>query len=232
VLDGAEKRYAARRSFGLRLVLAFAGVFVVGTAFARYGAVMPAIEHVLEAARNAFAPAPAAKPAPVRKRASKPPAASAPIEPAKPEPATPAEAPAIAAVATEVATPTPAAARARVPRRPARTQTSAPRVPPAAATTTVTEAAPAPESAELALFRRAQALHVARDPQALAAWDAYLRVAGQGVLAPEARYNRALCLIRAGRNAEARAALLPFANGELGAYRRDEARALLAELPQ
>jgi hypothetical protein len=119
-----------------------------------------------------------------------------------------------------------------VPRRPARTQTRAPRVPPAVATPAVTEAAPAAESAELALFRRAQALHVARDPHALAAWDAYLRVAGHGVLAPEARYNRALCLIRAGRTAEARAALLPFANGELGAYRRDEARALLAELPQ
>jgi hypothetical protein len=170
----------------------------------------------------------------LKKRTSKPPAASAPIEPAKPAPAAAAEAPAIAPVAIEVATPRAAAAPtpARAPRRPARTQPNAPRVPPAVTTTTFTETAPAPESAELALFRRAQALHVARDPQALAAWDAYLRVAGHGVLAPEARYNRALCLIRAGRTAEARAALLPFADGELGAYRRDEARALLAELAQ
>jgi hypothetical protein len=237
VLDSAEKRYGARRGFGLRLVLACMGVFVVGSAFARYEAVLPAIEHVLAAARNVIAPAPAATRTPAKKRASQTPA---PIAPAVVEPATPAEAPAIApvpaqAAAPAVVAPSPTVRAATAPRRAAHARDIAPRVPAVPATpaqAAVPAPAPAPESAELALFRRAQALHVARDPQALQAWDAYLRVAGNGVLAPEARYNRALCLIRAGRNAEARAALLPFANGELGAYRQGEARALLSELPQ
>ena len=87
------------------------------------------------------------------------------------------------------------------------------------------------ESAELVLFRHAQNLHLARDPAAaLAAWDAYLRVATHGVLRPEASYNRALCLIRLGRNAEARAALEPFARGAFGDYRQREARALIDAL--
>jgi hypothetical protein len=90
--------------------------------------------------------------------------------------------------------------------------------------------APAVRSAELELFRRAQTLHTAHDGAALAAWDAYLRIATQGVLVPEARYNRALCLIRMGRRAEAKLALTPFARGEYGAYRRTEAQTLLAEL--
>ena len=46
----------------------------------------------------------------------------------------------------------------------------------------------------------------------------------------EARYNRALCLVRLGRAAEARAALQPFADGTLAHYRADEARALVQSL--
>jgi hypothetical protein len=83
---------------------------------------------------------------------------------------------------------------------------------------------------ELAQFRHAQALHLAHDPAALAAWDAYLQVAKQGALIPEAKYNRALCLVRLGRKAEARAALQPFASGQYTNYRREEARALLEAL--
>jgi len=86
------------------------------------------------------------------------------------------------------------------------------------------------ESAELALFRRAQALHLAHDSKAIEAWDAYLRVAGTSPLAPEARYNRALGLVRAKRFADAKNALKPFADGKYGAYRREEARALLERL--
>jgi TolA-binding protein len=91
---------------------------------------------------------------------------------------------------------------------------------------------PAPESAELALFRRAQALHLKHDPHAIEAWDAYLRVAPSSALAPEARYNRALGLVRASRFAEAKRALAPFAEGKYGAYRREEAQALLVRLPK
>jgi TolA-binding protein len=89
---------------------------------------------------------------------------------------------------------------------------------------------PAPRSAELELFRRAQSLHNAHDPKCLAAWDAYLRIAEQGVLIPEARYNRALCLVRQGRKQEAEQALKPFAEGNYGDYRRTEAQVLITAL--
>jgi len=91
--------------------------------------------------------------------------------------------------------------------------------------------APAPaESAELALFRRAMRLHDAKDGGAIAAWDDFLRVAPKSPLATEARYNRALSLVRANRSREAKAALAPFANGEYGAYRKREAAQLLQAL--
>lgn len=84
-----------------------------------------------------------------------------------------------------------------------------------------------------ALYREAHDAHfVRRDPAAaLAAWDRYLAAAGPGgrfVL--EARYNRAISLVRLGRRDEAAAALRPFANGEYGGYRRDEAAQLLRTL--
>jgi len=46
----------------------------------------------------------------------------------------------------------------------------------------------------------------------------------------DARWQRALCLVQLGRRDEARAALEPFARGEVGAYRRDEAQSLLDTL--
>ena len=84
----------------------------------------------------------------------------------------------------------------------------------------------------LALYRVAHAAHfVERDPaRALAAWDAYLSAAPNGEFAPEARYNRALSLVRLGRTAEAERALTPFANGAYGSYRKAEASALLARI--
>lgn len=101
-----------------------------------------------------------------------------------------------------------------------------------AAAPALTTKAPAAESGELMLFRRAQSLHLARDAHAIEAWDAYLRVAGSSALAPEARYNRALGLVRAKRFTEAKRALAPFAEGAYGAYRRQEAQALLARLAE
>jgi TolA-binding protein len=84
----------------------------------------------------------------------------------------------------------------------------------------------------LALYRVAHAAHfVDHDPaRALAAWDAYLRAAPNGAFAPEARYNRALSLVRLGRSQEARSALEPFANGSYGSYRKAEASALLQRI--
>jgi hypothetical protein len=121
---------------------------------------------------------------------------------------------------------------------------------PAPVPETVTAAVPAPsetdepavtrrpltdrERRERALFRTAHDLHFKqRDTvSALAAWDAYLATAPSGKLAVEARYNRALALVRLGMKAEAIAALAPFARGEVlpAGYRQRPARELLRAL--
>jgi hypothetical protein len=81
------------------------------------------------------------------------------------------------------------------------------------------------------LYRLAHEAHFANHDygRALAGWDAYLQAAPRGRLATEARYNRAICFLRLGRDAEARQALEPFASGKMG-YRQNEARELLEEL--
>ena len=223
LLDSAEKRYAGGRRWLLRWCVAIASMFVVGSALARVAEYWPAL-------REAISLAPSAPGADSKARQHrKPPAKRAPNPPA-PSPVSSPE-PAPSAPAPQQPTP-----EAPAPVRPA---VRAPRPRPAPVRTLEAPAAPAPEppapagrSAELELFRRALALHTARDPAALPAWDAYLRVADRGVLVPEARYNRALCLVRLGRNAEARAALEPFARGAFGDYRRAEAEALLRALSQ
>jgi len=105
--------------------------------------------------------------------------------------------------------------------------------PPPIAPRSVAPAAPAVPNGEL-LYRRAHDLHFhGSDPViALAAWDAYLAADPAGQLAVEARYNRALVLVRLGRYVEARAALLPFARGEVApaGYRRSEAEQLVERL--
>jgi hypothetical protein len=67
-----------------------------------------------------------------------------------------------------------------------------------------------------------------REPAAaLREWDAYLAAFPDGRFALEARYNRALSLVRLGRLDEARGALDPFAAGRYAGYRAREARQLL-----
>jgi hypothetical protein len=105
--------------------------------------------------------------------------------------------------------------------------------PPIAPPRSASERGPASTASDLEeLYARAHALHFGQHDaaRALAAWDRYLTVAPPNVrrgLVLEARYNRAICLVRLGRRDEARSALRPFAEGRWGAYRRDDARRLL-----
>ena len=79
------------------------------------------------------------------------------------------------------------------------------------------------------LYRAAHRAHFEQgDPAAaLRGWDEYLRAAPRGRFSVEACYNRALCLVRLGRKAEARSALAPFARGAYGDYRQREAQELI-----
>ncbi|MBM4343042.1 MAG: hypothetical protein FJ100_06660 [Deltaproteobacteria bacterium] len=169
----------------------------------------------------------------------------APPEPPTPEPPQP-EPPVVEPPALQVLEPPPAdparSAKPRatsprpVPAKPAVPDPVPPNDPqPAAAQPAPPPVAPAPPHDEtLALFRSAQALQF-RDKayaKALAGWEAYLRAAPAGALAPEARWNRAVCLLRLGRKAEARIALEPFAQGMEGGYRQAEAARLMAAMQE
>jgi hypothetical protein len=107
---------------------------------------------------------------------------------------------------------------------------TAPPIAPPAAPPIAPPAAPPIE----VLYRRAHELHFhGGDPAVtLAAWDAYLAAEPAGRFSVEARYNRAIMLVRLGRYADARAALGPFARGEVepAGYRQTEAEALVERL--
>jgi TolA-binding protein len=83
--------------------------------------------------------------------------------------------------------------------------------------------------AETRAYARAHEAHFTRDApaEALAAWNRYLAAYPSGAFVPDARYNRALCMLRLGRHAAAAQALRPFADGAFHGYRRLEAGALL-----
>ena len=66
--------------------------------------------------------------------------------------------------------------------------------------------------------------------QALGYWNRYLRLAPGGQLAPEAHFNRAICLLHLDRRDDAVAELQPFASGRWGSYRQREARQLLESI--
>jgi TolA-binding protein len=85
-----------------------------------------------------------------------------------------------------------------------------------------------------ALYERAHELHFRGDAPAaaLVAWNAYLAAAPDGTFAIEARYNRALCLVKLGRLAEARTALEPYARGDVvpAGYRQSDAAHLIERI--
>jgi tetratricopeptide (TPR) repeat protein len=92
--------------------------------------------------------------------------------------------------------------------------------------------APGPSDAEADAYGRAHRAHFegGAPEQALAAWDDYLRLYPRGAFEPEARFNRAICLLRLRRFAHAERALRPFADGRFGNYRRADAEQLLSWL--
>jgi hypothetical protein len=253
VLSNKVRPLAPRaRSKSLRWLLPLAAALVTGSALAAtpgaWQGLVDAVERylpveLLSPAREAARPA--------RKRANKPPPLPVPApapalnsaEPALLDPSAqpePAQAETSVAPETSAAVVAPAAPRKASAERTAAARPAPPvRNPPPAATSSAEPAAAAPEpepapqpasSAELMLYRPAHELHFrARNfGAALAAWDAYLSRFPQGTLALEAEYNRALCLMRLGRYAEARTALAPFAAGARGGgYRRSEATRFL-----
>ncbi|TKC93622.1 tetratricopeptide repeat protein [Polyangium fumosum] len=234
------KSRRARKLAAIRVFVPLAAVLVGSVAWAEATHRLPSVwyelKHDLGFGREeeeAPATAPAIPPAgrPVAKNAAPAVTGEAPADKAEmpaekaaePEVPPPSEAP--AAPAETVGAPTVVA-----PKIVAAASSPKPSAPTEAAAIEAPEAAPAPRvDTDDALYRAAHQAHfVTRDPAgALAAWDAYLRAAPRGRFAPEAHYNRALCLVRLGRTAEAERTLELFASGSFGGYRKAEAKALL-----
>jgi hypothetical protein len=132
-------------------------------------------------------------------------------------------------IPTPIAIPTPTPAAIPIP-----TPTPAP-IPTAIATP---PPQPAPRrrttpDAELAAYRIAHEAHFHGDDPAaaLTAWDAYLAAYPGGNFAVDARYDRALALIKLQRYDDARAALAPFVAAPAGSYHQADAAKLTGALP-
>lgn len=153
-----------------------------------------------------------------------PPAPAAPAE-RKPAPRASAPAPIEAPPAAE---PAPAPEPEPPPRSPAPSPKVLPAQPPRSLEPPAPPAPPAPSVDDV--YREAHRAHFNQRnyAAALPLWERYLELAGPDhVLLPEARFNRAIALYRLEQWAAARRALEPFANGEYGRYRREDAQRLL-----
>ncbi|MGK4004091.1 hypothetical protein WMF31_15765 [Sorangium sp. So ce1036] len=242
----------ARRLTTVRVVVPLAAVLVGSVAWASAARWFPGAWHDLASQLGLSAadppdipPAPPSARRGPRSEAPAPPEAPPQSEaPALPEAPPQSEAPALPEAPPQSEAPAPSAppVSARAPRRaavppPSPTARAAPddaelsSAPSPADDPQAAPAAPVGPDAH-ALYQAAHRAHfVDRDPAAaLAAWDTYLAAAPRGRFAVEAQYNRALCLVRLGRAAEARRALEPFARGAFGGYRQTESRSLLEAL--
>jgi hypothetical protein len=230
VTDERVKR-RTRWAFLLPIAATFVAASAYGAATGKTHEALLAVVHALGIHRSEPPPAPRVSHGPA------PSAAVAPVAEAMP-PAPPPAPPDTAAPPPVVEAPSPVeppALAAALPPHPKAPRSPAPDSAALAPSPRPSASAEGTHAADptLDLYRTAHQAHfVDRDyGRALAGWNAYLKAAPAGTLAPEARYNRALCLVRLGRADEARAALTPFATGQYGTYRREDAQKLIDALP-
>jgi len=241
------RKSARRPSRTMLWVLPIAAVLAASTALATSGSGLRRVWHELLGRAHLVADRPAVEaPAPSFPRAQVEPLTPSvpsaqvveptPTElPASPAPvAAPVELPSAPAVANEPAPGPVAEAPKSAPKAAARPSASRPeRDAPATETINTPDPEADRDAGTLVLYKKAHRLHFQEQnwAQALDAWNEYLREQPNGTLSVEARYNRALALVRLGRRDEARAALTPFARGEVaGGYRASEAKSLLSAL--
>jgi hypothetical protein len=210
-------------------------VLLVGSAWAQstgnWPVIWRAVSSVFSAAPDTREPT-SRQPASRRELGTRAPGPVETPAPAPPEPALEPKTP------EPVAEVTPPAERAATSaperrRRPSRAVRARPRpVPDDTVQKPAAEPAAPAAARELASFRAAHDLHFRGDRprEAIAAYEAYLREYPRGRFVPEARYNSALDRIKLGERAAAREALAPFAAGEYGGYRQQEASELLGAL--
>ena len=223
--DGADGRFTrarvmaslhqgkVKRRTRLAFILPIAACLAAGTAWGAATGRLPAMFHAIsEAVSYGSKPTAPSKPnAPSQVLAQKPAQAADDVPPPPPAvEAVPSPPPVVAEAKPDVAKAEPAVSAKPAP---------------------LPSSSAAFQDADGDLYRLAHEAHFdAHDyGRALSGWNAYLQAAPNGRFATEARYNRAICLLRLGRDAEARQALEPFASGKMG-YRQVEARELLDEL--
>lgn len=108
-------------------------------------------------------------------------------------------------------------------------ETAVPEQPAASETAPPETSEPDPERVAFEAAHRAH--HGGAPPErALTEWSAFLTRFPSGRFEPEARWNRAILLVRLRRDDEARAALTPFAEGAHHGVRARDARALLTAM--
>jgi hypothetical protein len=197
-----------KRRTRLAFILPLAACLAAGTAWGAATGRLPAMFHALSQAVSYTVKAPA------------------PPDPTKVKGGAPAGKPRAPALAPELAqgADTPSAPAPEDPK-------PEPKAPPSASVKAAPSSSAAFQDTDGDSYRLAHEAHFGSHDyaRALMGWEAYLQAAPRGRLATEARYNRAICLLRLGRDAEARQALEPFAQGKMG-YRQSEAQALLDEL--
>lgn len=221
IMRSLHERSHTRRlrwGFGVPLAVVFAG----STAFAgARGALGETVQHAVSSVRAFFVPE--AEPSAATGAARK--GASGALQPAPPPLAEP-----------PLVTPPPLADAPPQtdppPQAPLEQTTKVPPEPPPQASSATPPLEDPATAAALRLYRSAhEAQFVKFDcVAALAGYDAYLKAAPGDRLVPEARYNRALCLVHLGRRDDAKGALTPFAEGRYGDFRKREARELLEAL--